>query len=187
MDNAIKHSNCGESVVMGMRIPRDYFFTMGTGESDLSNYPSSYHLALKDANIEVCNIMTYSSIMPGIATEVPRPEKLVHGSVMESIMAVSHCRKGEFCSAGIIIGWLYDKQDGSRYGGLVCEYHGSLSKEEAESDLNKFLYELYENGFSEDYELREKVLHYNEFSPQKEYGSVVVGICFVSHVIPILK
>lgn len=187
MKEEIKKLNGDNSIVIGTRIPRDYFITLGKGESDLSNYPSSYHLALKDAQIEGCNIMTYSSIMPSIATEVKRPPVLVHGSVMETIMAVAHCRKDEFCSAGIVVGWLYDKKTGEKFGGLVCEYHGSLQKEKAESELHSCLTEIYENGFSEDYDLKDTVLYYNQFSPQKEYGSVIVAICFINHVIPILK
>lgn len=187
MKEEIKKLNGENSIVIGTRIPRDFFVTLGKGESDLSIYPSSYHLALKDAQIEGCNIMTYSSIMPSIATEVQRPPTLTHGSVMETIMAVSSCRKGEFCSAGIIVGWLYDKTSGEKFGGLVCEYHGALQKDKAEQELHKCLNEIYENGFTEAYNLKEIVLYYDQFSPQKEYGTVMVAICFINHVIPILK
>lgn len=51
-------------ILVGNRIPRDYFVTKGTGQSDITIHAGSYHLALKKANIEMCNIMTYSSILP---------------------------------------------------------------------------------------------------------------------------
>lgn len=80
--------------LVGNRIPRDYFVTSGIGESDITIHAGSYHLALKNAGIEMCNIITYSSILPGIAREIEKPRGLTHGSVMESIMAVSTAEKG---------------------------------------------------------------------------------------------
>ena len=63
------------SILTGQRIPKDYFVTKGKGESDITVHAGSYHLALREAGIEMCNIMTYSSILPSIATEIERPEK----------------------------------------------------------------------------------------------------------------
>ena len=77
------------NLLIGNRIPKDYFITKGCGESNITIHAGSYHLALKTAGIEMCNIMTYSSILPAIATEIERPQHLYHGSVMETIMAVS--------------------------------------------------------------------------------------------------
>ena len=59
--------------IVGNRIPKDYFITSGIGQSDIAVHAGSYHLALKDAGIEMANIMTYSSILPGMATEITRP------------------------------------------------------------------------------------------------------------------
>ena len=67
----------------GNRIPAHYFETSGTGESDIAIHAGSYHLALKAAQIEMCNIMTYSSILPEIATRIDRPERITHGAVLE--------------------------------------------------------------------------------------------------------
>jgi len=100
-----KSIKIGEKLfLIGNRIPKDYFITKGSGESDITIHAGSYHLALKDAGIEMCNIMTYSSILPSIAKEINKPKQIVHGEVMESIMAVSHSKKGKIASAGIIFG-----------------------------------------------------------------------------------
>ena len=48
-----------DQVLVGCRIPKDYFVTKGHGESDITVHAGSYHLALKEAGIEMCNIMTY--------------------------------------------------------------------------------------------------------------------------------
>ena len=112
------------NLLIGCRIPKDFFITGGTGESNITIHAGSYHLALKKAGIEMCNIMTYSSILPSIANKIKKPNKLVHGSVMETIMAVSNAEKGKRATVGIIFGWLFDKKTGEKYGGLVCEYNG---------------------------------------------------------------
>ena len=167
---------------IGCRIPKHFFITKGKGESDITVHAGSYHLALRDAGIEMCNIMTYSSILPAIATEISKPH-LVHGSVMESIMAVSTANKGERATVGIIFGWLY--KNGIRYGGLVCEYNGSLEESMAVAQLYDSINELYINGYS-DYDLKDITVISDSMIPQKKYGTVLVSLCFTSHEIPIL-
>jgi len=173
------------TIQIGQRIPKDYFITTGAGESNITVHAGSYHLALKDAGIHECNIMTYSSILPGIATEVPHPRKFTHGAVMETILANSTAKKGERATAGIIFGWLYDKETNKKYGGLVCEYNGDKTEEYASIELNESLQELYENGYSEKYELRDIKLITKTFIPEKKFGSAIVAICFKNHIIPI--
>ena len=58
-------------ILIGNRIPKDYFITKGIGESDITTHAGSFHLALKEAGIETANIVTYSSIMPSIAIKKP--------------------------------------------------------------------------------------------------------------------
>mgnify|MGYP001577917635 FL=1 len=186
------HSDAGlvllntQNLLIGNRVPKDYFVTSGKGESDITIHAGSYHLALKEAGIESYNIMTYSSILPGIATEVPKPQGLVHGSVMESIMAVAHSEKGERATAGIIYGWLYDKETGEKFGGLVCENYGIETKEEIGGKLHQSLNELYFNGFSEKYGLRDIRLTVESFVPQKKHGTAIVAICFTNYVFPVI-
>lgn len=172
-------------VVIGCRIPRSFFTTNGKGESDITVHAGSYHLALKDAGIECYNIMTYSSIMPGIAVEVPKPNKYVHGAVLESIMAVATAKKGERCTAGVIVGWLFSKRTGEKYGGLVCEHNGAYAVEEIEKKLRASLNELYD-AFKEDYDLSDMRIMTESFIPQKENGTALVAIGFVDYVVPIV-
>ena len=136
-------------IIAGMRVPKTFFVTEGIGESDITVHAGSYHLALKDAGIERFNIMVYSSILPGIAEEVPRPinPEGTHGAVMETITACETSRKGERATAGIIFGWLKEKDTEKKYGGLVCEYHSKLTPEDAEKSLRQSLNELHQNGY----------------------------------------
>lgn len=171
-------------MLIGNRIPKDYFLTTGIGESDITIHAGSYHLALKEAGIEMCNIITYSSILSGIATEIEKPKNLVHGSVMESIMATANSKKGKRATAGIIYGWLYDKQTNEKHGGLVCEYHGEDSEDKAAISLKSSLNELYSNGYSDDFKLRDIRLTTKSFVPKKKYGTAIVAICFTNYLYP---
>lgn len=175
-------------IITSTRIPRDFFITTGSGESDITIHAGSYHLALKDAGIERCNIMGYSSILPGIATEIPKPnpDELVHGSVLETIMAQSDVTKGKRATAGIIFGWLFDKETGKKYGGLVCEYNGNDTEEQCAESLKKSLKELYTNGYSEKFILKDFKLITKSFKPTKKYGTAIVALCFVNYVHPVL-
>ncbi len=176
-----------QQILVGNRIPCEYFVTKGKGESDITIHAGSYHLALRDAQIEMCNIITYSSILPCIASEVEKPDILVHGSVMETIMATSTAQQGKRATAGIIYGFLYNKMTGKKYGGLVCEYNGEYSEEEAQKELRASLEELYTNGYSEDFELRDIHVTTESFIPKKKYGTSIVALCFTNYVYPVIE
>ena len=126
-----------ERILIGNRIPKDFFVTKGHGESDITVHAGSYHLALKDAEIEMANIITYSSILPKIATKISKPKSIEHGCVIESIMAVATGKRGERVTSGIIYGWLHHKKTKEKYGGLVCEHNGNYTKREVEEKLRK--------------------------------------------------
>ena len=176
-----------QDFLIGNRIPKDYFVTKGKGQSDITIHAGSYHLALKDAGIEMCNIMTYSSILPAAAQEVERPLKLTHGSVMETIMAVANCEKGKRATAGIIHGWLFNKETGEKYGGLVCEYNGGLPEEEVKQQLKDSLQELYTNGFSDEFELKDIKLITESSVPDKKFGTALVALCFTNYLYPVIR
>ena len=174
-------------LLVGNRIPKDFFITSGVGESDITVHAGSFHLALKDAGIERHNIVTYSSILPAIATEIEKPKEMIHGSVMETIMACSHSIKGQLATAGIIFGWLYDRITGKKYGGLVCEYNGHEPEEGATKNLEASLKELYNNGFAENYEIKDIKVITKSFIPTKKFGTSVVALCFTNYIYPTLE
>lgn len=175
-----------EYVTVGNRVPGDYFITSGCGESDITVHAGSYHLALQQAGIEMCNIITYSSILPGIAREVPKPPELTHGAVMETIMGTATAEAGRLATAGIMLGWLYDKAGGRRYGGLVCEYNGHDPEEQATAQLQASLEELYTAGYAGRFFMEEKQVIVRSFVPRKRFGTVLVALCFVSYLWPLI-
>lgn len=177
-----------QMIQIGNRVPFEFFVTSGTGESDITVHAGSYHLALRECGVEMANIVTYSSILPKDAKQVfqPAPGMITHGEVMECIEASSSCSYGEVATAGIIFGWLYDKKTGERYGGLVCEYNGSLAPELARGHLKEMINELHTNGY-EHLSLRDIEVHTSSITPEKMYGTALVMLCFVSYNVPIIK
>lgn len=183
-----------QGLVIGNRIPKDFFISQGHGESDLTDHAGSYHLALKAAGVECYNHMTYSSILPAIAREVPKPQTYEHGSVLETIAAVktvdrfneAHIHDPRV-TAGIIYAWLHHQQTGQKHGGLVCEYSGNESVGGAEQILQASLREIYGNGFSERYRLTEPKMVIESFTPQKRYGTALVIMGFTSYMVPVIE
>lgn len=169
------------------RIPCDYFITSGIGESDITVHAGSYHMALKDAGIDGANHIRYSSILPAIARKIERPEKITHGSVIEGIMAQADNKRGKRVTAGLIMGWLYDKKTEEKCGGLVAEYCENQEESFARDRLKKSLKELYENSYSEKYELKGEEPIVRSFIPKKKYGTAIVAICFTTYEYPIKK
>ena len=193
LDSNLPHEkyNFNESsnnwLIVGNRIPKDYFITSGTGESNIAIHSGSYHLALRKAGIEKENIITYSSMLPAIATQIQMPDNLVYGAVMETIMAVANGRKEERLSAGIIYGWLYDRNKGEKHCGLVCEHNGNYSEKELVEILESSITELYINSFEKEFEFRDREIIKESFVPIKKYGTALVALCFTNYVYPVIK
>jgi arginine decarboxylase len=176
-----------KGLVIGNRIPMEYFVTVGKGESDISVHAGSFHLALKSAGIEMANIITYSSILPAIAKEVEKPAHIDHGCVMESIMSHAQGNAGERVSAGIIYGWLYNKYSGEKFGGLVAEQQGNYEMGELKQKLTASLHEIYMNGFEDKYEMSDLQIYTDSFVPRKKFGSMIIALCFTNYFYPVKK
>lgn len=185
--------------VIGCPIPRKFFKTKGKGESDYQVHAGSYHVALQEAGIERANIMTYSSILPGIAQEIPADEgmKMInHGAEMKVIQAASHVDTktgAKRATAAIIYGWLFPKKGGPTAGGLVCEYSEHGTVEEARKNLTACLDGLYRNkdrngkSFAEDYDLRDVTFIFETVEPKKRFATALVALAFVDYFVPVLE
>jgi arginine decarboxylase len=169
-------------MLIGNRIPYEYFLTSGIGESDITIHAGSFDQALKDAGIHNVNIITYSSIIPKKARRVERRE-LKFGSVAETIMAVANGEKGQRVTAGLIIGWVYDDKN-NKIGGLVAEYHGNDEEEKAKDVLRRSLDEMFKSRFPSNYKLKDVEIYTKSFIPKKKYGTAIVAIVFVSYEYP---
>ncbi|MCK4852725.1 MAG: pyruvoyl-dependent arginine decarboxylase [Bacteroidales bacterium] len=179
------NSDNNHRLLLGNRIPYEFFITQGSGESDITIHAGSFHLALCQAGIGMKNIVPYSSVLPAEAKQISMPENMKQGDVMELILAAGNCRKGERITAGMAIAWLYEQDTGVKFGGLVCELSGNYPLEEIEEKLNDSMLEIYHHGYDK-YKLGDLQLITETFVPHKQYGTALVALCFNSYIFPVL-
>lgn len=172
---------------LGCRIPKDFFWVIGWGESDVGIETGSYDAALTMAGIENFNIMLYSSVLPPEAVELDRLPDIHHGSVLEAILAVQHTdRPGTRITAGLLLAKVFRRNDDSYLGGFACEYSANGTEEEAESNLQQAMTELFARRYSPElYRLEFGKSVIRTFTPGKKFGTVLVGIGFSSYLAPV--
>ena len=175
-----------KTITLGNKVPRAYFATYGWGESDVAVHTGSYDAALKMANIENCNIQTYSSVLPKGIKLVPRPHKLPHGVVLDTIIAVAAGKKGERVTAGVISWKLKEVRTGEEIGGFVAEYNGYGTEQAAKENLLDAMHGMNDRrGYTNDqYEIFDQQILVKSFIPNKKYGSVIVGFGFLAYEYP---
>ena len=173
---------------IGCRIPKEYFWAIGWGESDVGIETGSYDAALHMAGIENYNVMLYTSVLPPEALELPHLPDIHHGSVLEGIMAVQHTDKpGTRITAGLLLAKVYRNAGGSYLGGFACEYAGNGSVEEAEANLRDAMQQLFARRYKTKlYKLEMEKLVVRTYTPEKSFGTILVGIGFATYLVPIL-
>lgn len=173
---------------IGCRIPKEYFWVIGWGESNVGIETGSYDAALTMAGVENFNVMLYSSVLPPEATEMQHLPDIHHGSVLEGIIAVQHTdRPGTRITAGLLLAKVFHKS-GSYLGGLACEYAGNGDCEEADANLKQAMEGLFLRRYSPPlYRLELGKSVARTFTPAKTFGTVLVGIGFANYLFPVLK
>lgn len=192
-------------LILGNRVPYEYFMTKGKGESTagsegLPYETGSYDAALNVAGIENTNVIEYTSVIPTEAKEISREEglkRLNWGEVLECIKAQSNGKKGSKISAAVMTTTILDPK-GKYLGGFACEYSGSGTRSDAENSLAESIAgmikrrgygnikgktELYKDNITDTgYKIHPgKIFEYENLDVKEEHGSVLVAICFVSH------
>jgi pyruvoyl-dependent arginine decarboxylase len=195
-------------LVLGNRVPYEYFLTKGKGESNagsegLPYETGSYDAALNDAGIQNSNVIEYTSVIPVGAKEIPREEGLKRinwGEVLEVIKAQANGKRGEHISAAVMTTTIIDP-NGNYLGGFACEYSGSGSRKEAEDSLIisisgmikrrgfgniKGQAKMYKDNITDSgYRIHPgKIFYYDDIDVKEEHGSVFTAICFVSYRYP---
>lgn len=114
-------------------VPKEIFFTQGVGRHRLQL--QSFELALRDAGIAFCNLVTVSSIFPPECKIISRKkgvEKLRPGELTFCVMARSDTNEpSRRCCAGV---GLALPANGKDYG-YIAEYHGHGMNSKQVSDL----------------------------------------------------
>jgi arginine decarboxylase len=173
---------------IGCRIPKEYFWVIGWGESEVGIETGSYDAALTMAGIENYNVMLYTSVLPPEAVELPHLPNIHHGSVLEGIIALQHAEQpGTRITAGLLLARVYRKSDGSYLGGFACEYAGNGSVEEAGANLHEAMQQLFARRYkSRFYRLEFGKSVVRTFTPEKSFGTILVGIGFSSYLVPVV-
>jgi pyruvoyl-dependent arginine decarboxylase len=198
-------------MILGNRIPYEYFATTGKGESEagsegLKYETGSYDAALTYAGIEDCNVIEYTSVIPTHAKQISKEEglkRLRWGEVMECIKAQANGDKGSFISAAVMTTDVYDEHN-TYLGGFALEYSGSGKKEDAVESLSLSLKGLIErrgygkidgnvkifanNKTSRGYTLYPgKIFVYESLHVKEQHGSVFAALCWVSYRYPVVS
>lgn len=150
-------------------LPKEYFLTSGSGESDVSAL-NAFDSALAKAGIAHCNLVPTSSIIPVHAIEVESAE-IKPGSITFVVMAEAKGKRGERISAGVA----YIRPRGNRHG-MVVESSGNSSREELEDALLKELEEMCRRRNFDFYEPKTVV---EELDVRMNYGSALAALVFV--------
>lgn len=174
---------------IGCRIPKDYFWLIGWGESDVGIETGSYDAALHMAGIENYNVVLYTSVLPPEAVELHELPNIHQGSVLEGIIAIQHTDKpGTQITAGLLLAKVYHISDRSYLGGFACEYAGFGSLEEAHANLQEAMHQLFARRYqSRLYRLEFGKSVVRTFTPEKSFGTILVGIGFASYLLPVLE
>lgn len=200
-----------KNIILGNRVPYEYFITSGKGESNagsegLPYETGSYDEALTNAGIENANVIEYTSVIPTHAKQISKEEGLKRiqwGEVLECIKAQANGPKGKYISSAVMTTEVTDPQ-GKYLGGFACEYSGSGTKKEAEKSLEKSITgiierrnmgkitggaKLYENNKTDKgYVIHPgKIFVYEGLKVKEHHGTVLTSICFVSYKFPMLQ
>ena len=200
-------------IILGNRVPYEYFMTKGKGESDagsegLPYETGSYDAALFEAGIQNANVIEYTSVMPTESKQISKEEglkRLQWGEVLECIKAQSNGKKGSKISAAVMTTSVIDPK-GKYLGGFAVEYSGSGTKEDAEASLAESVtgiierrgygklkgggnLEMYKDNITDNgYKIHPgAIFEYENLKVTKKHGSVFTAICFVSYKFPTLN
>jgi arginine decarboxylase len=200
-----------KNIILGNRVPYEYFITSGVGESDagsdgLPYETGSYDEALTQAGIENANVIEYTSVIPTYAKQISREEGLKRiqwGEVLECIKAQANGPKGSFISSAVMTTTVFNP-NGKYLGGFACEYSGKGDKKSAEKSLEDSIAGIIErrgygkiidgaklyqdNKTDKGYTIHPgKIFVYDSLKVKQHHGTVLTSICFVSYKFPVLK
>jgi len=112
----------------GRMIPKEFFVVSGKATSPVSEL-NAFDLALKNAGVAQCNIVSVSSILPPNCKE-RKWRRLPPGTITYAVMARMDGDEGTTIGAGIA--WAWEKN--MKYG-IVAEAHGYMDSKALKETL----------------------------------------------------
>jgi len=151
-------------------IPKEFFVTSGKAVSPVSEL-NAFDLALKNAGIAQCNLVSVSSILPPNCIERKRKE-MPAGSITFVVMARMDGKEGTLIGAGIAWSWEKDK----KYG-LVAEAHGYMDQRALEEILE---WKIREMARIRETEIDKVNYRFETLRvPMDNYGCVVAALVYI--------
>ncbi len=188
-------------LVLGNRIPYEYFVTMGHNDTDLGPgddpwETGSYDLALMNASIEDFNVLKYTSVLPPESKEITLSEAMEyfhHGAAIETIMSDLNGVKGDTLCTGVGRIWV-NTTEGMLVGGFAAEYkkkyeNQTVPEKQARKDAEEALGislmgEVNRRYNSSEYQFSEPTFAVDYLQVQKNYGTSLVALCWVNYIFP---
>jgi len=187
-------------LVLGNRIPYEYFVTMGHNDTDLGPgddpwETGSYDLALMNASIENFNVLKYTSVLPPESNEINLSEAreyFHHGAAIETIMSDLNGEKGDTLCTGVGRIWVRTLE-GALIGGFAAEYKEKYNKtvpeEQARAAAKDALHtslmgEVNRRYNASEYQFSEPTYAIDYLQVQKKYGTSLVALCWVNYIFP---
>lgn len=188
-------------LVLGNRIPYEYFVTMGHNDTDLGPgddpwETGSYDLALMNASIENFNVLKYTSVLPPESREITlneAREHFHHGAAIETIMSDLNGEKGDTLCTGVGRIWVRTPE-GELIGGFAAEYkekyeNKTVPEEQARAAAKEALHislmgEVNRRYNASEYQFSDPTYAIDYLLVQKKYGTSLVALCWVNYIFP---
>jgi arginine decarboxylase len=151
-------------------IPKEFFVTSGRATSPISKL-NAFDLALKNAGIAQCNLVSVSSVLPPGCKEI-KLKQMPIGSITHAVVARMNAEGEATIGAGIAWAWEKDK----KYG-IVAEAHEYMDQEALEKTLE---WKIREMAKIREIEI-DKINHRTETLnvPTSNYGCVIAVLIYI--------
>ena len=151
-------------------IPEEFFVTSGRATSPISDL-NAFDLALKNAGIAQCNLVSVSSVLPPECKET-KLKQMPIGSITHAVVARMNTEGEANIGAGIAWAWEKDR----KYG-IVAEAHGYMDQKALEETLK---WKIREMAKIREIEL-DKINYQTETLkvPANNYGCVIATLIYI--------
>jgi len=151
-------------------IPKEFFVTSGRATSPISEL-NAFDLALKNAGIAQCNLVSVSSVLPPECKET-KLKQMPIGSITHAVVARMNDEGEATIGAGIAWAWEKDR----KYG-IVAEAHGYMDQKALEEPLKWKIREM-----AKIREIKIDKINYRMETlkvPAKNYGCVIAALIYI--------
>ena len=151
-------------------IPKEFFVTSGKATSPVSEL-NAFDLALKNAGIAQCNILSVSSVLPPGCKEI-KWKQMPIGSITHAVVARMNAEGQATIGAGIVWAWEKDR----RFG-IVAEARGYMDQKTLEKTLE---WKIKEMAKIREIEI-DKINHRTETLQvsKNNYGCVIAALIYI--------